>query len=93
MIGIIDRRGQMTIFYPSECKRSKEVVQETFLASYKHIIPCSHHTQKERRQIGYIEFLHKIVKQIVEKYGMEVELVELRGERPIPPTDKKDKPT
>ena len=41
---------------------NKEVVQETFYASHKHIfIQCSHHTQKERRrQIECIEFLLKI---------------------------------
>ena len=40
---------------------NKELVQETFYASYKHIfIQCSHHTQKERRQIEHIEFPQKI---------------------------------
>ena len=53
MMGDVDRSKQMTTSYPTEHKPNKEVVQETFHASYKHIfIQCSHHKQKERRQIG-----------------------------------------
>ena len=62
---------------------SKEVVQETFHASYKHIlIQCSHHTQKGGK-FDALNFRTKLVEEIVEKYGTEVKSsVERKGGKP-----------
>ena len=64
---------------------NKEVVQETFYASYKHIfIQCSHHTQKKGGgKLNALNFCSKLVEQIVEKYGAVVKSSgKLRGGRP-----------
>ena len=86
------------------------MVKETFYSSYKHIfIQCSHNTQKERKQIGHIEFLHNIGRTNcweVQNHSKIINQMQRRKtqfrRKPlltdrhlilIPPPDKKDKPT
>ena len=63
---------------------NKEVVKETFYASYKHIfIQYSHNTQKKGNKLDTLNFCTTLVEQIVEKYRNIVKSsVKCRGGRP-----------
>ena len=84
MMGGVDRSDQMTTSYPTERKRVKKWYKKHFMHLINISVFNSHIIhQKKEGKLDAFSFRKKLVEQIVENYGVEIEsAIERRGGRP-----------